>query len=277
MSRLKPWQLVFIYAVIALLAIFYIFPIYWAFITSFKNLPEMMASKPTFLPNEYTFAHYQAVLFKSKYFVFLKNSLIVSGLSTTLTLILSTGAGYAVSRLRFQGKGLYSIAILTVYLFPGILLIIPLFRVIAALGLYDNIWSVVLVHVLLALPFSVWTLTTFIDAVPLELEEAARIDGASRLKTMWMVYLPLIVPGLATVAIFSFVVSWNDFLFPAILLSSPNVQTIPVGIAGWTSTYAINWGQVTAASILTIIPVVFFFALLGRYFVHGLVAGAVKQ
>lgn len=277
MSRLKPWQLVFIYAVIALLAIFYIFPIYWAFITSFKKLPEMMASKPTFLPNEYTLAHYQAVLFKSKYFVFLKNSLIVSGLSTTLTLILSTGAGYAVSRLRFQGKGLYSIAILTVYLFPGILLIIPLFRVMAALGLYDNIWSVVLVHVLLSLPFSVWTLTTFIDAVPLELEEAARIDGASRLKTLWTVYLPLIGPGLATVAIFSFVVSWNDFLFPAILLSSPKVQTIPVGIAGWTSTYAINWGQVTAASILTIIPVVFFFALLGRYFVHGLVAGAVKQ
>jgi ABC-type glycerol-3-phosphate transport system permease component len=237
----------------------------------------MMASKPTFLPNEYTLAHYQAVLFKSKYFVFLKNSLLVSGLSTTLTLILSTGAGYAVSRLKFQGKGLYSIAILTVYLFPGILLIIPLFRVMASLGLYDKIWSVVLVHVLLSLPFSVWTLTTFIDAVPLELEEAARIDGASRLKTMWMVYLPLIVPGLATVAIFSFVVSWNDYLFPAILLSSPNVQTIPVGIAGWTSTYAINWGQVTAASILTIIPVVFFFALLGRYFVHGLVAGAVKQ
>lgn len=277
MSRLKPWQLVLIYALIALLAIFYIFPIYWAFITSFKKLPEMMASKPTFFPNEYTLAHYQAVLFQSKYFVFLKNSLLVGVLSTTLTLILSTGAGYAVSRLKFRGKGFYSIAILTVYLFPGILLIIPLFRVMATLGLYDNIWSVVLVHVLLSLPFSVWTLTTFIDAVPHELEEAARIDGASRLKTMLMVYLPLIVPGLATVAIFSFVVSWNDFLFPAILLSSPNVQTIPVGIAGWTSTYAINWGQVTAASILTIIPVVFFFALLGRYFVHGLVAGAVKE
>ena len=260
-----------------LLAIFYIFPIYWAIITSFKKLPEMMASKPTFLPNEVTFAHYQAVLFKSKYFVFLKNSLLVGSLSTALTLILSTGAGYAVSRLKFYGKGLYSIAILTVYLFPGILLIIPLFRVMASFGLYDNIWSVVLVHVLLSLPFSVWTLSTFIDSVPLELEEAARIDGASRIKTLWMVYLPLIGPGLATVAIFAFVVSWNDFLFPAILLSSPNVQTIPVGIAGWTSTYAINWGQVTAASILTIIPVVLFFALVGRYFVHGLVAGAVKQ
>jgi ABC-type glycerol-3-phosphate transport system permease component len=147
----------------------------------------------------------------------------------------------------------------------------------ATMGLYDKIWSVVLVHVLLSLPFSVWTLSTFIDSVPIDLEDAARIDGASRLKTLWTVYLPLIGPGLATVAIFAFVVSWNDFLFPAILLSSPKVQTIPVGIAGWTSTYAINWGQVTAASILTIIPVIFFFALVGRYFVQGLVAGAVKQ
>jgi multiple sugar transport system permease protein len=125
MSRLKSWQLVFIYAVIALLAIFYIFPIYWALITSFKKLPEMMARSPTFLPKEFTFAHYQAVLFKSKYFVFLKNSLIVGSFSTILTLILSIGAGYAVSRLKFLGKRLYSIAILTVYLFPGILLIIP--------------------------------------------------------------------------------------------------------------------------------------------------------
>lgn len=277
MSRLKPWHLVFIYAVIALLAIFYIFPIYWALITSFKNLSEMMASNPTFLPNEFTFVHYQAVLFKSKYFVFLKNSLLVGSFSTFLTLILSIGAGYAVSRLKFIGKRLYSIAILMVYLFPGILLIIPLFRVMSSLGLYDKIWSVILVHVLLSLPFGVWTLSTFIDAVPIELEEAARIDGASRLRTLRTVYLPLIAPGLATVAIFAFVVSWNDFLFPAILLSSPKVQTIPVGIAGWTSTYAINWGQVTAASILTIIPVVFIFALVGRYFVQGLVAGAVKQ
>jgi ABC-type glycerol-3-phosphate transport system permease component len=277
MSSQKPWQLILIYAVIALLGVFYIFPIYWALITSFKKLPEMMASNPTLFPNEFTLAHYQAVLFKSKYFVFLKNSLFVGGLSTALTLILSAGAGYAVSRLRFYGKGIYSIAILTVYLFPGILLVIPLFRVMASFGLYDKIWSVILVHVLLSLPFSVWTLTTFYNSVPIELEDAARIDGASRIKALWMVYLPLIGPGLATVAIFSFVVSWNDFLFPAILLSSPKVQTIPVGIAGWTSTYAINWGQVTAASILTIIPVVFFFALVGRYFVHGIVAGAVKQ
>jgi len=277
MSKLKPWQLAFIYAVIMLLAIFYIFPIYWALITSFKKLQEMMASNPTFFPNEFTLAHYQAVLLRSKYFIFLKNSLLVGIFSTILTLVLSTGAGYAVSRLKFRGKKVYSMALLTVYLFPGILLVIPLFRVMASLGLYDNAWSVVLVHVLLALPFGVWTLSTFFDSVPIELEDAARIDGASRFKTLWMVYLPLIGPGLATVAVFAFVVSWNDFLFPTILLSSPNVQTIPVGIASWTSTYAINWGQVTAASILTIIPVVFFFALMGRYFVHGLVAGAVKQ
>ena len=277
MSRLKPWQLVLIYAIIALLALFYIFPIYWALITSLKTLPEMMASRPTFVPNEFTFAHYQAVIFRSNYFTFLKNSLLIGLFSTVLTLVLSIGAGYAVSRLKFRGKRTFSMSILAVYLFPGILLIIPLFRVMAAVGLYDSIWSVVLIHVLLALPFGIWTLSTFIDAVPLELEDAARIEWASRLRTLGTVYLPLIGPGLATVAIFAFVVSWNDYLFPSILLSSPRVQTVSVGIAGWTSTYAINWGQISAASILTIIPVVFFFALVGRYFVSGLVAGAVKQ
>jgi multiple sugar transport system permease protein len=277
MSKLKSWQLLILYVIIALLAMFYIFPIYWALITSFKKLPEMMASRPTFFPEEITLMHYQAVLFKSKYFTFLKNSMLIGLFSTAMTLVLSTSAGYAVSRLHFRGKRIFSMAILTVYLFPGILLIIPLFRIMASLHLYDKIWSVILVHVLLSLPFGIWTLSTFFDAVPIELEEAARIDGASRFRALGTIYLPLIGPGLATVAIFAFVVSWNDFLFPAILLSSPKVQTISVGIAGWTSTYAINWGQVTSASILTIIPVVFFFALVGRYFVHGLVAGAVKQ
>ena len=277
MSRLKPWQLVLIYAIIALLALFYIFPIYWALITSLKTLPEMMASRPTFVPNEFTFAHYQAVIFRSNYFTFLKNSLLIGLFSTVLTLVLSIGAGYAVSRLKFRGKRTFSMSILAVYLFPGILLIIPLFRVMAAVGLYDSIWSVVLIHVLLALPFGIWTLSTFIDAVPLELEDAARIEWASRLRTLGTAYLPLLVPGLATVAMLASVLRWMDSLIPSISLFFPRCVIVLLCIARLTSTYAINWGQISAASILTIIPVVFFFALVGRYFVSGLVAGAVKQ
>lgn len=271
------WQKLLIYLILLVLALIYISPIYWTLITSLKKLPEMMSNTPTFFPMDGTLQHYRDVLYDSNYVTFMENSILVGGAATLLTLLLSIGAAYSLSRLRFWGKTIFSLGILLVYLFPGILLIIPLFRVMANLGLYDDVRSVILVHVILALPFGIWTLRSFFDGVPVELEDAARIDGANRLRVLVQIFLPLVTPGIATVAIFSFVVSWNDYLFPVILLSSPDKQTIPVGIAGWTSAYSINWGQVSAASMLTVIPVVLFFALVGRYFVQGLAAGAVKE
>lgn len=275
--RPPKWQKLIIGLILLLLAGVYVTPIYWTLITSFKKLPETMSPTPSFFPLDGTFQHYRDVLYNSNYVKFMENSILVGVFATMLTLILSTGAAYSLSRLRFRGKGWFSFGILFVYLFPGILLVIPLFRVMANLGLYDDVRSVILVHVILALPFGVWTLRSFFDGVPVELEEAARMDGANRLRVLVQIFLPLVAPGVATVAIYSFVVSWNDYLFPAILLSSPDNQTISVGIAGWTSAYSINWGQVSAASMLTVIPVVLFFALVGRYFVQGLAAGAVKE
>jgi multiple sugar transport system permease protein len=266
----------FKYAALGLMVVVYGFPIYWALITSLKSLPEMMASVPTFFPQDITFRHYREVVFQSRFFTFLVNSVIIGGATTVITLVLSLGAGYSLSRLRFRGKRVFEASVMAVYLFPGILLIIPLFQVMASVGLYDTLFSVVLTHVILALPFGVWTMSAFFDTVPLSLEEAARIDGASRLRALLQIYVPLVAPGLATVAIFAFVVSWNDFLFPAILLASPSNHTISVGIAGWTGAYSINYGQVSAVSILTIIPVVVLYAFVGRYFISGMSAGAVK-
>ncbi|HET8985838.1 MAG TPA: carbohydrate ABC transporter permease [Trueperaceae bacterium] len=266
----------FVYLALLALILVYGFPLYWALITSLKSLPEMMSSVPTFFPRDITFKHYRDVIFASGFFTYLRNSLTVGLASTLITLVLSLGAGYSLSRLKFRGKRAFRLGIMAVYLFPGILLIVPLFRVMASVGLYDNLWSVILTHVMLALPFGSWTLSSFFDTVPLSLEESARIDGATRLRTLWQIYLPLVAPGMATVAIFAFVASWNDFLFPVILLSSPEMQTIPVGIAGWTGAYSINWGQVSAVSILTVIPVIILFAFVGRYFVAGMTAGAVK-
>jgi multiple sugar transport system permease protein len=275
---MRAWKISTPLKYLALLALvlIYGFPLYWALVTSLKTLPEMMASIPTFYPAQITLQHYRDVLYQSKFFTYLNNSLFVGTASTALTLVLSLGAGYSLSRLRFRGKRAFSLGIMAVYFFPGILLVIPLFQVMASIGLYDNLWSVVFAHVMLALPFGAWTLGAFFDTVPAALEEAARIDGASRLRVLWQIYLPLVAPGLATVAIFAFVASWNDFLFPVILLSSPDSQTIPVGIAGWTSAYSINWGQVSAVSVLTVIPVIVLFAFVGRYFVAGITAGATK-
>ena len=270
-------KLLIIYGILIIVAIIYLFPVYWTLVTSLKGLREMMAAKPTFIPSKLIWNNYHDVLFSSKYYIYLRNSLIVGIVSMIITLFLSIGAAYSLSRLHFAGKPYFSLGILAVYLFPGILLVIPLFRIMSSIGLYDNLISVILTHVILALPFGVWTLRAFFDTIPVDLEDAARIDGASRLRTIWSIYLPMVQPGMATVIIYAFVVSWNDFLFPSILLSSPNNQTIPVGIAGWTSSYSINWGQVSAASILTIIPVIILYAFVGRYFVSGLTAGAVKS
>jgi multiple sugar transport system permease protein len=166
--------------------------------------------------------------------------------------------------------------ILLVYLFPGITLVVPLFKMMASTGLYNNLLAVILVHILFTLPFVTWTLRDFFDAIPGDLSDAAQVDGAGQIQVLRHIYLPLVAPGLAVTAIFSFVVSWNDYIFPSILLSDPRLNTIPVGIAAQTAQYNIEWGSITAASILTIVPAFVFFSLLGRLFIRGMTAGAIK-
>lgn len=276
MTALRTKQAVLIYSLLLMIGVLYLFPVYWTFITSVKTVPEMMSGDPTLIPRTLTPKHYVSVIFNSRYFTWVRNSMVIGVAATLITMLLALGAGYSVSRLRFPGRRLLEMGVLVVYLFPGILLVIPLFQVMSSLGLYDRLSSVILAHVLLGLPFGTWTVRSFIGTIPSELDDAARIDGATRLRTLFSVYLPIIAPGLATVGIFTFVVSWNDYLFPVVLLSSPEVQTISVGIAGWTSAYSINWGQISGAAIMSVIPVVVFYALAGRYFVSGLSAGAVK-
>jgi len=253
----------------------YFFPVYWALITSFKTPLDLMSSRPTFFPKKMTLSSYEDVLLRSKFLYYLRSSIIIASGVTIITLILATGAAYSLSRLNFKGKRLFSNLILLVYLFPGILLAVPIFKMMTKIGLYDMLPSVVLVHVMITLPFCIWTLRTFFDQIPRSLEDAARIDGASKLSVLYKLYLPLIGPGLVTSAIFSFVASWNEYIFPLILLSTPEKKTIPVGIAGWASSYTIDWGQITAAVILAIIPVIILIRLIGRRFVAGL-SGAIK-
>jgi len=265
-----------IYLGLGLISLIYVFPIYWVFVTSISGFKELMFEPPKIFPNAPTIEHYTYVILSSKYLIFLKNSLFVSILVTILTLIISACSAYALSDVRFYGKYFFSKIILLVYFFPGILLIIPLFQMAQKVGLYDNLISVAIVNILMTLPFSIWTLKLYFDDIPEEISEAAKIDGCSRFGILYRIFLPLVLPGLATVAIYSFVVSWNDFLFPAVLISNIDHQTLAVGIAGWTSSYSINWGQIAAASIMTIIPVVIFFASVGKLFIKGLTGGAVK-
>lgn len=253
----------------------YFFPVYWALITSFKTPLDLMSSRPIFFPKKMTLSSYEDVFLRSKFPYYLRSSIIIASMVTIITLILATGAAYSLSRFSFRGKRLFSNLILLVYLFPGILLVVPIFKMMTTVGLYDLLPSVILVHVTITLPFCIWTLSTFFDQIPPSLEDAARVDGASKLSVLYKLYLPLIGPGLVTSAIFSFVASWNEYIFPLILLATPEKKTIPVGIAGWAASYTINWGQITAAVICSIIPVAVLIQFIGRYFVAGL-SGAIK-
>jgi len=253
----------------------YFFPVYWTLITSFKTPLDLMSSRPIFFPQKMTLSSYEDVFLRSKFPYYLRSSMIIASMVTIITLILATGAAYSLSRLNFRGKRLFSNLILLVYLFPGILLVVPIFKMMTTIGLYDLLPSVILVHVTITLPFCIWTLSTFFDQIPPSLEDAARVDGASKLSVLYKLYLPLVRPGLVTSAIFSFVASWNEYIFPLILLATPEKKTIPVGIAGWAASYTIDWGQITAAAICSIIPVAILIQFIGRYFVAGL-SGAVK-
>lgn len=276
MKKTKEIKLILVYLLAIIIITVYVFPILRTLVTSLKGAAEIMAPVPTFFPRKVTFDHYIYVWKNSNYPYFLKNSMIIASSVSFLTLLLAIGGAFSLSRLDFGGKRLFSASILTVYLFPGILLLVPVFIMMVKIGLYNNFLSVIIVHILFTLPFSVWTLRNFFDKIPPSLEDAARIDGASEMVVLFRIYLPLVTPGLATVAIFSFVVSWNEYMFALVLLSKVKLQVIPAGIAGWTSTYNIDWGLISAASILTVIPVFVFFCFLGRYFVKGLSAGSVK-
>jgi ABC-type glycerol-3-phosphate transport system permease component len=265
-----------LYTLLALVLFVWIFPIYWALATSLKPSGDIRSATPTLFPHQFVMEHYRSVLGGSEFFTFVQNSLVVAIGVVLLTLLLSCCSAFALSRLRFPGSNLVGILILLVYLFPGILLVIPLFKMMAAAGLYNNLLSLIFIHVVLTLPFATWTLRDFFNAIPGDIADAARVDGASNMQILRNVYLPLSAPGIAVAAIFSFVVSWNDYIFASVMLSDRELLTLPLGLVAWTSSYSIDWGSVTAASILTVVPAFVFFAFLGRLFIRGMTAGATK-
>jgi multiple sugar transport system permease protein len=274
--RRSGWSGMLFYGLLAAALIVYLFPIYWTAASSLKPVDQLMAA-PTILPRRPVLEHYEDVVHGTTFLVFMRNSLVVAGGVAGLTLALASSAAYSLSRFRYRGRRLASQLILLVYLFPGILLIIPVFVLMTRLGLYNSLAAVVVMHVLFTLPFSVWTLKLAFDTVPDDIEAAARVDGAGRLTILHRIYLPLATPALGAATIFSFITSWNEYLFASVLVADTELKTLPVGIAGWTSSYAIQWGQVTAASVLTLVPAVLFFAFLGRLFIAGLTAGAMRE
>ncbi len=251
-------------------------PFYYVFTSSVKAPQEIIARVPTLIPHSFTLEHYQKLLRSSAFPTYLWNSVLVALGTMAITVFLATLAAYGLYRLRFPGRNFMFRVILVTYAFPGVLLLIPLYGMMSSLGLIDRLAALVIINVTFAAPFAVWMLQAFFGTIPLELEEAAALDGANRLQIILRVLLPLAAPGVASVAIFAFIMAWTEYMFASVLIISDAQRTVPVGLAGIIGQYQIDWGLLLAGATLTALPVLILFSLVGRNFVEGLTAGAVK-
>lgn len=258
------------------LAIVVLLPFWFVATGAIKAPQEIIARVPTLLPQSFTLRHFDKLLGASDYPRYLGNSLLVGLGSTVITVVLSVLAAYGFYRLRFPGRDLLFRAVLVAYAFPGILILIPLYGMMSQAGLIDTPAALVIVNVTFASPFAIWMMRSFFASIPVELEEAALIDGASRLAILLRIMVPLAAPGIASVAIFAFIASWTEYLFASVLILSDANRTLPVGFAGIIGQYQIDWGLLLAGATLATVPVVVLFGIVGRWFIAGLTAGAVK-
>ena len=265
-----------LYGGLAALAFIIGLPFWWVVTGSIKLPREIIQREPTMIPHSFTLQHFEKLLQASDFPVYLLNSVIVAVFSTAFTVLLALPAAYAFFRMEFPGRNTLYRTILLAYAFPGVVVLIPLYGLFAKVGLIDSPVALVIVNVALALPFSIWMMRSFLATVPREIEEAAVVDGAPTTTILLRILMPLIAPGIASVAIFAFISSWTEYLFASVLIVSDARRTIPVGFAGIIGQYQIDWGLLLAGATAAIVPVVALFAFIGRWFVSGLTEGAVK-
>jgi len=250
-------------------------PIYWMVVSSLTPEARLFEA-PHLVPRTVTFEHYRALFGERRFLVPIRNSFVVAALTTLLAVPVAASCAYAFARLRFRGRGLLLALILSVSMFPQISIVPPLFLVLRALGLLDTYPGLVLPYVTFSTPLAVWLLTGFFRQLPPDLEEAALLDGASRLRTLVDVVLPLAAPGVATAAILTFLYCWNEFLFALCFTLGPDRYTVPVAIALFRGQYQVPWGQILAGALVATFPVAMLVFLAQRRIVAGLTSGAVK-
>jgi arabinogalactan oligomer/maltooligosaccharide transport system permease protein len=271
-------------------SIFTIYPILWVITLAFSGQQSLaiadVPADPTFFdrlravipwPEQFSWANFTSVMTDQPFARWLLNSVVVAAATTVLGVFLATTAGYAFSRFRFPGRRTGLMSFLVSQMFPGTLMLIPLYIIIVQwLGLGSTWIGLILVYATTAIPFCVWMLKGYFDTIPLELEESARIDGATPAQIFLRIILPLAKPAVAVTALFSFMTGWNEFILAATLMDKENMYTAPVGLRFFVGGYSEQWGYFAAGSIIVAIPVVLLFLFLQKYLVSGLTAGAVK-
>lgn len=264
------------YAVVILFVLFSTLPILWLLITSLKPEEEIVTRSLRYLPDRITFEHYRAIWWQSNYPSLLLNSAVTTALTVAICLATGTLAAYAFSRHAFRGRRELLLAYLAVRMFPAVLMIIPLFVLMREIGLLDTSVGLALAYTSFLLPLFVWLMKAFFDAAPEDIEDAARLDGCTRLGAMGRVILPVVKNGILATSVFVAISSWNEFLFALMLTTSSGSRTWPVGLQLMVGEFQLPWGMLSAGGLISILPVAVLFVLVQRSMVRGLTADALR-
>jgi N,N'-diacetylchitobiose transport system permease protein len=271
-TRRLAWNLVGLVVLLVL-----IFPVYWMIATAFKPDDEINSLTPTWFSLDPTLQHFRDAIDRPYFWASVKNSLIIVCVTVGLSMALAFLAAVALAKYRFTGRKLFIVLMIGIQMLPAVGLVIPLYVVLARYHQTNTLTGVIVTHMTFVLPFTVWTLRGFLIGIPRELEEAAMVDGSSRLGAFVRILLPLVAPGLVATSVFAFITSWNEYIFANVLLTDQANQTVTVWLSYFYGTSRhTDWGGLMAGSALTAIPVVIFFLLVQRKIAFGLTAGAVK-
>ncbi|MCI0157758.1 carbohydrate ABC transporter permease [Leifsonia shinshuensis] len=264
-----------LWIILVAVVLLYGFPFLYMLFTSFKTPLETISVPPKLLPTVWTVDNYVSALTRDGVLASFINSIITAVLSTLISLVLAIPAAYAVTRFRTRTGRIFIVLALVARMVPPIVIGVPMISIFRNLGISDTSLALAIAHTTISLPLSIWLMSSFFEAVPVELEEAAKIDGNSRLGALWRVVIPVTAGGVAVTAIFAFLASWNEFLF-ALLLTAVRSQTTPIVIANFQTQFGLDWGSMTALAVVYSIPVILLTLLLQRHIVAGLTLGAVK-
>ncbi|MGC9530479.1 MAG: carbohydrate ABC transporter permease [Candidatus Bipolaricaulaceae bacterium] len=267
---------VLLYGTTAAVTVLVLFPVIFAAFTSFKPNPEIFAYPPRLLPQQWTVEPYVSVFSQHRYLRYFLNGYLISVSSTLLCVVLGALAGYGFSRFRLPAKRVLMLGILALQMFPGAVLMVPYFNMARSLGIYDTYLALILVDTAFSLSLVIWLLKSYFDSIPVSLEEAALVDGCSRVRALISVVAPLARAGFIGTGVYAFIRAWNEFMFALILTRGPQRAPVTVGLAELFGQYTINWNGVMALTMVATFPLLIVFILVQRYIIQGITSGAVK-
>lgn len=253
------------------------FPVLWMLFSSLKSNTEIFALPPRLLPDQFTLMAYRSIFGDPAKVRFFLNSYLVAGVVTLLTVAIATLTAYAFSRYRFRLKGPLNAFIISTQTVPPITLLIPYFGMVVAFRIFDTYLALILTYLVFTLPYAILLMTGFLNTLPRELDEAVRVDGGSSWTALWRVIVPLALPGIVATSVYTFLLSWNEFLFALTLTKSMDMRTVPIGISLLMGQHAFEWNEMMAMSVLGALPLLLLYLIAQRYFLAGMTAGSVKS